>query len=194
MNRITVYPLDRRMVLPLFLMTTLIGCDEDKRLVELANESTQRQAEQNQEMSRLNREVAESHQRLLEADAQSRQELVELQHDLQAEQSEVGRQRDELEIDRQELAEAREREPIIASAISTAGMLMACLMPLVLAWYLLAGRHDGDPDEALGELLTLDLVAEEPLLLPPPGGSARPIHQLQDMPDDNDQGDVEHSP
>ena len=193
MNRITVYPLDRRILLPLFLMTTLIGCDEDKRLVELANESTQRQAEQNQEMSRLNQEVAESHQRLIEADAQSRQELVELQHDLQADQSEVARQRDELESDRQELAKAREREPIIASAISTAGMLLACLMPLVLAWYLLAGRHD-DPDEALGELLTLDLVAEEPLLLPPPRGSTRPIHQLQDMPDDNDQGDVEHAP
>jgi len=53
-------------------LATMIGCEEDERLAQMAQDATQRQAEQNQEMIRLNREVAASHQRVIEADAQSR--------------------------------------------------------------------------------------------------------------------------
>ena len=45
-------------------LTTMIGCDGDRRLAEMAQDATRRQAEQNQEMIRLNREVAASHQRV----------------------------------------------------------------------------------------------------------------------------------
>ena len=70
---------------PLLLVVALIlasGCEEDERLARLAEDATARQAEQNQEMIRLNREVNASHQRLLEADAQARQASIALQQEL----------------------------------------------------------------------------------------------------------------
>ena len=92
------------------------GCDEDERLTRMATEAADRQAAQNQEMSRLNREVAEGTKRLVEANAQTQKELAALQHDLQADQAEIGRQRDLLETERKQVAAARRRDPIIANA------------------------------------------------------------------------------
>ena len=77
------------------MMLLLLGCQEpaDTRLVEMARESTARQAEQNQQMAQLQQHVAEGAKRLVEADAQARQELLQAQRELQADQAEVGRQR-----------------------------------------------------------------------------------------------------
>jgi hypothetical protein len=125
----------------LLCMAVFVGCDEDKRLAEMAQESTARQAEQNKEITQLNREVAESHQRLIEADAQSRQELVTLQHDMQAEQSTVGKQRDLLESERREWAQFRQRDPIIAASIKTVGWVAACLFVLALVYQAIVGRQ-----------------------------------------------------
>jgi hypothetical protein len=125
----------------LLFLIVFVGCDEDKRLAEMAQESTARQAEQNKEITQLNREVAESHQRLIEADAQSRQELVTLQHDMQAEQSTVGKQRDLLESERREWAQFRQRDPIIAASIKTVGWVAACLFVLALVYQAIVGRQ-----------------------------------------------------
>lgn len=150
------------------LMLTVIGCDEDenRRLAEMAEKHLERQAEQNQQVVELQREVAEGSRRLVEADAAARQDMVALQREIQEERTEVGRQRDSLENDRRSLAAKRRLDPIVASAITNVGLLLACLLPLVLCWYLLHRRVEPADDTAVAEVLLDDLVAERPLLLP----------------------------
>jgi hypothetical protein len=150
------------------LMLTAIGCDEEenKRLAEMAERHIERQAEQNRQVTELQREVAEGSRRLVEADAQARQEMVTLQREVQAERSEVGWQRDLLEGERRELAAKRRLDPIVAAAITNIGLLLACLLPLVLCWYLLQRRVEPADDQAVAEVLLEDLVADRPLLLP----------------------------
>jgi hypothetical protein len=150
------------------LILTAIGCDEEenKRLAEMAERHIERQAEQNRQVTELQREVAEGSRRLVEADAQARQEMVTLQREVQAERSEVGRQRDLLEGERRDLAAKRRLDPIVAAAITNIGLLLACLLPLVLCWYLLQRRVEPADDQAVAEVLLEDLVADRPLLLP----------------------------
>jgi hypothetical protein len=150
------------------LILTAIGCDEEenKRLAEMAERHIERQAEQNRQVTELQREVAEGSRRLVEADAQARQEMVTLQREVQAERSEVGRQRDLLEGERRDLAAKRRLDPIVAAAITNIGLLLACLLPLVLCWYLLQRRVEPADDQAVAEVLLEDLVSDRPLLLP----------------------------
>jgi len=150
------------------LMLTSIGCDEEenKRLAAMAERQLERQAEQNRQVTELQREVAEGSRRLVEADAQARQEMVVLQREVQAERTEVGRQRDLLEGERRDLAVKRRLDPIIAAAITNIGLLLACLLPLVLCWYLLQRRIEPADDQAVAEELLEDLVTDRPLLLP----------------------------
>ena len=150
------------------LMLTTIGCDEEenKRLAEMAEKHLDRQAEQNRRMSGLQREVAEGSRQLVQADAKARQEMVALQREVQAERSEIGQQRDALEDERRGLAAKRRSDPIIATAITNVGLLAACLLPLVLCWYLLQRRVEPADDQAVCEVLLEDLVANQPLLMP----------------------------
>ena len=128
-HKLTVAPI------VVMLMLTAIGCDEEenKRLAEMAERHRERQAEQSRQVTELQREVAEGSRRLVEADAQARQEMVTLQREVQAERTEVGRQRDLLEGDRRDLAAKRRLDPIIAAAITNIGLLLACLLPRAIA-------------------------------------------------------------
>lgn len=150
------------------LMLMTIGCDEDedKRLAEMAEKHVERQAEQNRQMNELQREVAEGARRLVEADAQAREEMVALQREVQAERAEVGRQRDLLEDERRGLAAKRRLDPVVAAAITNTGVLLACLLPLALCWYLLHPRVEPANDQAVAEVLLEDLITDRPLLLP----------------------------
>lgn len=158
----------KTIVLPIITMwiVAAIGCDEDTRLAEMAERHFERQAEQNRQMAELQHEVAEGTRQLVEADAKARGEMVALQRDLQADQSEVGRQRDQLESERRSLAARRRLDPIIAAAITNVGLLLTCLLPLVLCWYLLRSRVDSADDHVVAEVLLQDLVTDHPLLLP----------------------------
>ena len=166
----------------LLAILLLAGCKQNKdaRLARMAQESTQRQAEQNQEIVRLNREVAQGTSRLIEADSQSRQELIALQHDLQDQQAEVGRQRDLLDTERKELALKRERESLLAVVFDRLGELALCALPLILCWYLLHGLWQNSDDPSVNEMLLEQLAAgDSPLRLrdsdePEPRGSRLP--------------------
>lgn len=177
------------------LMLTAIGCDEEenKRLAEMAERHLERQAEQNRQVTELQREVAEGSRRLVEADAQARQEMVTLQREVQAERSEFGRQRDLLEGERRDLAAKRRLDPIVAAAITNIGLLLACLLPLVLCWYLLTRRVEPADDQAVAEVLLEDLVADRPLLLPRTDGvraiGLRAERDVSRSPDDSDHAD-----
>jgi hypothetical protein len=133
----------------------------------MAEKHLDRQAEQNRQMSELQRQVAEGANRLVEADAKAREDLVALQRELQADHAAVGHQRDQLEVERRELAAKRRLDPIVAAALSNVGLLLACVLPLALCWYLLHPRVQPADDQAIAEILLQDLVSDQPLLLPP---------------------------
>ena len=145
------------------------GCEnEDTRLARLAEQYGERQAEQSKQIIELHREVAEGSRQLVEADAKARQEIVGMHRDFQTERSEIGRQRDELEDDRRYFAAQRRSDPIIAAAIANVGLILACVLPLVLCWYLLHRRVEPADDQEVIEVLLEDLMIDQPRLLSAP--------------------------
>lgn len=168
-------PAIKSVVMMLTLMA--IGCreDENARLAEMAERNLERQAAQNQQFSELQREVAEGARQLVDADAKARQDIVTLQREVQAERAEVGRQRDVLETERRQLAVERRVAPIVASSISSAGLLLACLLPIVLCWLLLRQQGEITNDQLVAEVLLEDSVADHPLLLPPQPSPGRAL-------------------
>jgi hypothetical protein len=163
------------------------GCDaDDARLAEYAKNSVEQQtrqneqiARQNQEVTQQNRQVAEGAHKLVEADARARQELVSaqqvLQTGLQAERSTLDQQRQNLEQERQDIAHERNWQPLIAEAISGVGVLVACLAPLLLCFYVLRSAHSDQSDEtALNEFLVTELASEAPRLLLAPSDNCAP--------------------
>lgn len=155
-----------RVALLILTTLTMIGCDEDERLAAMAERHMARQAEQTRQNSQLHREVAAGSKRLVEADAKSRVEMVVLQREVQAERATVGRQRDALELQRQELAAQRRRDALTAAAISSAAWLLACLLPVAVCWLLLVQRPKPADAGAVADALLDDMIAEQPVLLP----------------------------
>ena len=150
----------------LFLVT---GCDENRRVAEVAREAADRQAEQNRQIAHQNHEIAEATKTLVEADAGSRKELVGLQRDLQGDQAEAAKQRDLLESERRQIAATRLRESLLAPIIEQVVAALVCATAIALCCFLLYGlRHDRNSDPELTELLVEDLFSQQRLLLPSP--------------------------
>jgi hypothetical protein len=169
----------------LLLLLTVIGCSDspdmrDQRLAEFAEQAVKEQARQNDRMADQSQAVVEeSHQlaetakALVEHDAEARRELIaaqqELTSQLNGQQSTVDAGRDQLEQDRREIAEQRHRDPIVAAVIQDFGLIIACLLPLVVAVFVIRQMQSQEPDHAaVAELLVLELTADEPRLLPGP--------------------------
>ncbi|MCA9177994.1 MAG: hypothetical protein KDB14_26200 [Planctomycetales bacterium] len=153
-------------LLAVTLMLTLIGCDKDKRLAAMAERHLAQQTEQNRNASQLHREVAAGSKRLVEADAQSRKEIATLHREMHAERVEVGRQRDVLDRERQDLAAQRRWDSLVAAALYDMGWLLGCLLPVAVCWLLLSRREEPADDQAVARLLLDDVIAEHPILLP----------------------------
>ncbi len=144
----------RKYPMPLIPLATIVilatsGCkeSEDRRLAEMSERHEQRQAEQNRQTAELQRSV------------------VELQRDVQLERAEIGHQRDSLENERRSLASERRMDSLVAVAITNVGLLLACLLPLALAWLLLSRPSDAGDEHAIVEAMLDDLTAPKPLLL-----------------------------
>ena len=152
----------------------------DQRLADFAQQSVHEQAKQNEHMARQSEAVVQESQKLAEAskelvakDAEARREMVTAQRELNSQLNEqrasIDTGRDELEEERKQIAEQRHRDPIIASSIQTVGLILACLLPLLVCVYVLRQMNRSDPDDAaVAELLTLELVSDQPRLLPGP--------------------------
>jgi len=167
-----------KIVAPVTLIVLLLvaatGCREsnDDRLVEMAQEHAARQAEQNRRMAESHKQLVEGSRQLVESDARAREELVVLQHDLRADQAEIGHQRDQLEAERRQIAEQRYRDPLVAAAIANVGLVLACLLPLIVVVYVLwAVGRSRQSDDAVTELLVEELISDQPRLLPPTSSS-----------------------
>jgi hypothetical protein len=152
-------------------MTTFLtsGCDtDDQRLAKLATDSAEQQARQSERMAEAHANLTDGARQLVESAGRSQESLVTIQHGLEKQQAEIGHQRDLLEKDRQVIAWQRHTDPIIASAIVQAAVLLACVLPLVLCWILLRRPATTDTDGLLTEILIEENTADQPLLLPGP--------------------------
>jgi hypothetical protein len=150
--------------LTLIPFLTLVGCSsDDQRLVDLSRQSLDRQAEQNRLVATNNQQVIDATNKLVEADAQSRRENAQLQHELQSERSGINLQRDTLEQERRQIADQRNRDPIVAESIKTAAGLIVAALPLILCLFLLWGLFHRSDDEAVADLLIEELVTRQPL-------------------------------
>ena len=147
-------------------LAVVTGCADnvDRRLAEQAERHEQRQVEQNRQNVELQREVAEATRQLVEADAKARQEMATLQSAIQAERNETARQRDQLEEDRRGIAKARRFDSLTAAAIANVGLLLACLLPLGLAWLLLRRADEPASDQVVVDTLLDDFSSTEPRL------------------------------
>ncbi|WP_145181825.1 hypothetical protein [Gimesia chilikensis] len=166
----------------ILIPATIAGCSPapDERLAEFAQQTMTEQTRQNQRMADQSEAIVdESHQlaeaakELVERDAEARRELIaaqqELASQLNEQQSVIYTGHEQLEQDRREIAEQRHRDPIIAAVIQNIGLVIACLLPLLVAVQVIWQMQSQEPDHAaVAELLTLDLTSDEPLLLPGP--------------------------
>ncbi len=164
------------------LLATIGGCGRspDERLADFAQQTMTEQIRQNDRMAEQSQAVVEeSHQlaetakELVEHDAEARRELIaaqqELTSQLNGQQSAIHKGHQQLEQDRREIAEQRHHDPIVAAAIQDFGLIIACLLPLVVAVFVIRQIQSQEPDHAaVAELLILEMTADEPRLLPGP--------------------------
>jgi len=164
------------------LILGVSGCGKapDERLADFAQQSMAEQRKQNDRIADQSQAVVEeSHQLalaakvLVEHDAEARRELIaaqqELTSQLNGQQSAIHTGHQQLEHDRREIAEQRHRDPIIAAVIQDFGLFIACMLPLVVAVFVIRQMQSQEPDHAaVAELLVLELTADEPRLLPGP--------------------------
>jgi hypothetical protein len=143
----------------------LVGCSsDDQRLVDLSRQSLDRQAEQNRLVETNNQQVIDATKKLVEADVQSRRDHIELHQDLQAERTGINQQRDALEQERREIADQRNRDPIVAESIKTAAGLIVAVLPLVICLFLVRGLFGKSDDEGVADVLVEELLAHDPIL------------------------------
>ena len=185
-----------RVKIAAMIMLIVAGCESrDERLVNFAERAVESQQRQNELIARQSeqvvlesRDLAAAAKEVVTADAQARQELVAAQREfnlgLQVERAGVNHQRDQLEAERRAIADRRARDPIVAAAVQTIGLLLICILPLIVAAYALRQMNRPVDDGAeLGNLLIEELTGDSPLLLPQPG---RPLLTATVPADDGD--------
>ena len=158
-------------------LALLGGCASDERVVTVAREAADRQAQQSDHLAETVR-----------AETQAHQEMARLQRDMQAHQAEIGRQRDALEAERREIAQQRRTESLLAPMMESFGLLLAVALVLGFCWSLLIGLHrEGEPEHTAvaNELLLQELILQQPEALPtaasPPSIAPPPVAQDVDQ-------------
>ena len=176
-----------------------VGCADsgDERFRQLAQQALYEQSEQNKRLAEQSKQIAEASRHLVENDSQARKEMIAahatLQKELQTERTNINQQLSKIEEERRAMAKQRGRDPIIAQTIGAVGLTLACLLPLLLAGYVIyALNRSSDDNDALSELLIMEMTADRPLLLPSSPVTIAAIEQTPpslDAPDEPDQAD-----
>jgi type II secretory pathway component PulJ len=139
-------------------LALLGGCTSDERVVTIAREADDRQAQQNAHMAETIRAETEAHQ-----------EMARLQRDVQAHEAEIGRQRDVLEAERRDITKQRQTESLMVPMMENFGLLLALVLLLAFCWSLLIGlNREGEPEHTAvaNELLLHELILEQHEALP----------------------------
>lgn len=142
------------------LIVATAGCGGNAEVARVATQAADRQAQQNDELARLNREVAAGTKNMVEADAQARKDLIVAQQQLQSQQADIGRGRDLLETERQHIARQRQSVSMWTPVLQGLGIALVAALTIGLCWSLLHGlRSNDDSNQELGELLVMELTA-----------------------------------
>jgi hypothetical protein len=169
-------------ITPLAILITnllTIGCETDEqRLAKMAIESAERQARQSEQMAKAHSNLTAGAQQLVESAGRSQESLVTIQHSLEGQQAEIGRQRDLLEQDRRVIASQHRTDPIVAGAIVQAALLVACLLPLIICWFALRRPPATDADALVTEILIEEITSGQPRLLPGPPSAGAAEHPV----------------
>ena len=142
----------------LLILISAFGCGQapdyrDQRLAEFAQKSVTEQAQQNARITEV-----------IKREASSRQELFSLHQSLtqklNQQQDVIDAARNRLETDRAEIAQQRFRDPIIAAVLQTCGIMIACLLPLLVAGFGVWQMQSQEPDHAaVANLLVAELTS-----------------------------------
>lgn len=145
----------------LLILIFLVGCDDRERQLRLW------QQEQMKQIQKHAQENAETTRTLVTANAESRKQFLAMEQDLQ-------NQRNVLEQDRQSVATARERVPLLATALQGTGAILLGILALGVTGYLLTRVQHDDGSTELEETLLLELASESALLSLPLTGLPEP--------------------
>lgn len=145
------------------LIVLMSGCEtESDRIARLATQAADRQAAQNEELTKLNREVAAGTKRLVEQDAAARKELASLQRDIQSERTQLSGGWNDLESQRRQIAKHRRTESAVAAAFrGTAAVAVALLCLAFSVIVVNSATSDLDTDAALCEVMLKSLEPAE---------------------------------
>ena len=158
----------RKTMIPIAIILIVAGCQSDSdRVAELASRHATQQAELSRETVKLQNELVEGTRKLVEADAQARRDFLKLEGKLDEQRVEVGRRHDELEGERREIAKQRYRDPIVTNTLIAAATLLACLLPMLLAGWLLRSQLDETEEHTATEILLDEISARHPALASP---------------------------
>ena len=146
-----------RIMIPMAIIVIAIGCQsESDRVAELAIRHATEQSQLSRETIELQAELVKGTQQVVDADALARRDFIELE-------GKLDEQRAAIADERREIAKHRHRAPVVASALITVGSLLACLLPLVLAGYLLRCQLSEPDDHSLTEVLLDEIAAGHPV-------------------------------
>ena len=160
---------DVRLILTLFLVLLVcVGCDDEEKKLR---EWQQQQVDQLQRQSQENSAAARA---LVEADAASRRQFVALEQSVQAERRDLSGQYSALDADRKAVAAARERVPLLATALQGLAALALGSAALWVCCRLLSRMPDEAGAAELEETLILSLAGESDLLAEPRALLKRP--------------------
>jgi hypothetical protein len=95
--------------------------------------------------------------------------MAAIQKGIEVQQAEIGRQRDQLEVERRDIAKARAWDSLLAQSVPALRVLIACLVPLALCWQILRLVHREKDDPLLTEVLIGELDSPQSPLLPTRG-------------------------
>ncbi|MDZ4820666.1 MAG: hypothetical protein SGJ20_17005 [Planctomycetota bacterium] len=171
-----------RLIIVICPIILVIGCGGNEEVTRVAVQASDRQAQQNTELARLNREVAAGTKALVENDAKARGELIAAQKNLQSQQAEIGKNRDQLEVERQAMSQQRHTVSLWTPVLQGLGMVLIAALTISLCCFLLYGmrRNDDGGGQELGELLVMELTAKQPRWLPLPPTNAPALSSPSD--------------
>jgi len=154
-------------VIPIITLLLLIGCN-DERVVAISREAADRQAQQNQLISDLNKELAAGSRELVAADAKAREKMVDVHRELQSERQRLDTGWTSLEHQRQQVASRRRTESLLAPAIQNFGVAVVVALVLGFSWYaLVASRNATVSDAELSNMLIEEILSNQPTTLQP---------------------------
>ena len=156
------------------VVTLTVGCESrDERLADYAQRAVSEQARQNEAMARQSEqfvqhsgELAKKAENLVQQDAAARRELIAAQAKLQSqihdERVDLNAHREQLHVDQRSLTIAMNREPVVAQAVLTSGLIIAALLPLLITIYALSRLPDSSAtdDRLLADALLNELAGQ----------------------------------